>query len=225
MPKRCAEIVRHSRSAMACRRVSTSRRSLISRDHGNSGLPFSAAQTQLTLMASIFQYGSPRAEAQVRHPCRADTATLGDRVLILCRQKLTSRAWILRNFASASATKRVLQPFSGSHQHVFAFAVRGPDLPPPENLPLAFSSPLLCGLPCSGQLVGDHLSALRSSATASQAIPSRGRRSRASVVVAFTLTSSIWQPRSSAIKTRICGICGSIFGARAIIVTSTLPSV
>ena len=59
-----------------------------------------------------------------------------------------------------------------------------------------------------------HLLAFTSSATASQAIPSpRPVKPSFSVVVALTLTSSMWQPRSSAINTRICGMCGSIFGA------------
>ncbi len=132
---------------MACRRVSTSRRSLTSRRIRVNWLPFSAPNRSLRLWRAYSSTAALELKfAQIRHLFAGHPGAqplLGDGVLIFCPAKLTSRAWILRNFASASATKRVLQPFLRIRTSTCSPSPSGakPGLPPPEIFRIGFQQP------------------------------------------------------------------------------------
>lgn len=98
--------------------------------------------------------------------------------------------------------------FQNAHQDVLAFAVRLKTqiFHYHEIFRVGFQQTLALRFAVQIRQVVEirHLTAFTSSATASQAMPSpRPVKPSFSVVVALTLTSSIWQPRSSAINTRI----------------------
>ncbi len=111
---------------------------------------------------------------------------------------------------------RVAANFTDAHQQLLAFAVIGiaEIFNYHEIFRTGFDHPGSSGHAVQVEQFTHARSAFTSSATASQAMPSpRPVKPSFSVVVALTLTSSMWQPRSSAMLTRICGTCGSIFGA------------
>ncbi len=140
-------------AAMACRRRSTSSRSLISRRIRVNWLPpFSSAEAQLVFMPRVLQHlatfqlkltqiGHPLPEAGTQ-PLLAVTACLS-----FCPAKLTSRAWILSNLASASATKpRIAVRFriQNCTDARLRHPAQKPDLRPPTK-----SSGLSFSIPCS----------------------------------------------------------------------------